>query len=57
MSTFAPLKLNAEVRDTTQPANLGEHVEQLFRQAVGEVFVLFVTAHVDEAEQQSMVCP
>ena len=48
MSTSLPLKENAEVRDATRkPADLRQHVQQFFRQPVGEVLVLLVAAHVE----------
>jgi len=45
--------LEAERRGSrrhAQAANLRQHVEQLFRQAVGEVFVGHVVTHVDEGQ-------
>ena len=37
-------------RGDPQAANLREHVEQLFRKAVGEIFVFLVAAHVHEGQ-------
>ena len=43
-------------RGDAQAANLGEHVQQLFRQPVGEVLVVLVATHVDERQHGDRWC-
>jgi len=48
-----PLAFERERRRTRrypQPANLGQHVQQFVRQAIREILVLLVAAHVDERQ-------
>ena len=50
MSTSLPLNENDEARNDAQLWNLGQEIDQLFRDAIGEVLLVLVRAHVQEGQ-------